>query len=285
MTISGKAIIAGVAGFPVSHSLSPLMHNHWIKEYDIDAAYVPLKIAPEDFVSAVQGLRQAGFRGLNVTVPHKEKAFALGTQKGEAARMAQAANLLVFSEAGIHAENTDHSGLIATLEETMGAGALAEKSCVILGAGGMARAAACALSEMGAASVTILARRPEQAKSLATSLSGVVTAKINSGGFDGWQGAAADAALLVNATSAGMSGRPGIDLPLEALPKSAAVFDAVYNPLMTPLLAAARVRKYRIIDGLGLLIHQAVPSFEAFFGVKPKVTQALRQLMEAALHG
>lgn len=285
MTLSGAARIAGVAGYPIAHSLSPLMHNYWLKVYDIDGAYVPLKIAPEDFVSAMQGLRKAGFRGLNVTVPHKEMAFTYATQKGPAAYQARAANLLVFEDHKVRGENTDHPGLIAALNEAMGPGTLRGKAVVIWGAGGMARAAACALAEMGVDKVHILSRRPEQSAMLAETLSGSAEIKIIPGSFEDWPVAGAEAALLVNATSAGMGGRAPIDLPLEALAANAAVFDAVYNPLLTPLLAAAKSQNRLIIDGLGLLIHQAVPSFEAFFGVKPAVTAELRQILEVALHG
>lgn len=282
MTMTGAAVVAGVTGWPVSHSLSPLLHGFWIEALGLNAAYVPFAIAPAHFETAVTGLRRAGVRGLNVTVPHKQAAFALATEIDTSAAVAGAANLLLFDGETIVARNTDGIGLVATLEAALGAGALAGKSALVLGAGGMARAAVIALSAMKLARIAVLARRPERARALTDELAPKLAATLTAADLAAWDALAPEAALVVNATSAGMRGRPDLALPLEALPATAAVFDSVYTPLQTGLLAAAAARGLIAIDGLGLLMHQAVPSFEAFYGHTPQITAALRiRLVEA----
>ena len=283
MNITGSAKLAGIVGWPIAHSMSPRLHGHWIEEYGLDAAYVPLAVRREDFAAAINGLKLAGFRGVNVTVPHKEAAFALADRCDAAAEIAGAANLLLFGEKGIEARNTDAAGLSAALLENVRANSFKGRPAVIWGAGGMARAAVCALADLGVAEIRILNRNKARAESLAAALTPKVAARLVSAGFEDWSRAGKDAALLVNATSAGMKSVPSLALPLGVLPASAAVFDAVYNPLETGLLAAARARGLRAIDGLGMLMHQAVPAFAAFFGVEPKLTAALRSVLEEAL--
>lgn len=283
MNITGSAKLAGVVGWPITHSLSPRLHGHWIAEYGIDAAYIPLAVRKEDFAAATSGLRLAGFRGVNVTVPHKEAAFALADRCDAAAEIAGAANLLLFGESGIEARNTDAAGLTASLTESHGPGAFSGRPAVIWGAGGMARAAVCALSDSGVSEIRILNRNMARAQSLAVALMPRTAARLVCAGFEDWGRAGQDAGLLVNATSAGMKGVPSLNLPLDVLPASAVVFDAVYNPLKTKLLAEARARGLRTIDGLGMLMHQAVPAFAAFFDVEPKITAALRSVLEEAL--
>jgi len=286
MTISGAAKLAGVVGWPVAHSLSPRLHACWIEQYGADAAYLPLAVRPEDFAVAINGLRLAGFRGVNVTIPHKEAAFALADRCDAAAEVAGAANLLLFTEDGIEARNLDAAGLAAALNESLGTGALKGRPAIILGAGGMARAAICALSDLGVSEIRILNRNKARAESLAAALVSTVKTRLSGAGLEDWHHAAGDARLLVNATSAGMKGAPPLDLKLDVLPGDAAVFDAVYNPLETQLLARAKARGLRTVDGLGMLMNQAVPAFKAFFGVEPKVTPALRRVLEEALkHG
>lgn len=283
MIRTGAAQLAGVIGWPIAHSLSPLMHNHWIDALGLDAAYVPLKVAPEDFAVVVRSLRAAGFKGLNVTVPHKEQAFALADRVDEAARIAGAANLLLFGEDGIHAGNTDQLGLIAALAEAMDPSRLAGAKVCIWGSGGMARAAVCAMDSMGVSEIVLVARQPARANAMAAMLAKSLRARILVQDFECWNSAADGAALLINATSAGMNGLPPIDLSPECLPQDAAVFDAVYHPLETALLHQARKSGRLGIDGLGMLLHQAVPSFAGFFGSTPAVTPALREIMVRAL--
>lgn len=277
MSLSGSARLAGVAGWPISQSLSPALHSHWLEAYGVDGAYVPLPIRPEDFSRVIDGLRRAGFRGLNVTVPHKEAAFALADRHDEAAQAIGAVNLLVFNEHGIEGRNTDAYGLEATLTQALGTGALKGRVAAIWGAGGTTRAAVYALSKMGVAEIRIFNRTVSRALSLAAAFNPHVPAEVTGSGYDAWSVAASDVALVVHTTSAGMKKAPSLDLQLTQLPADAAVFDAVYNPLETELLARARARGLKTVDGLWMLLHQAVPSFEAFFGMTPDVTPALRE--------
>lgn len=279
--------LAGVIGWPVGHSLSPRLHGFWLSQYGIDGAYVPLPVRREDFARVVDGLRRAGFAGLNVTIPHKEAAFAIAHDLDAAAKAAGAVNLLLFGDDGrIEGRNTDAAGLAASLSEGLGAESLRGKQVVLVGAGGAARAAILALSGLGAAEIRIVNRNQARAEALAKSFAGRVSAQLVPALWSDWEQTAAGAALLVNATSAGMAGSAPLDLPLDALAKDAAVCDIVYNPLETALLKAARARGLRTVDGLGMLMHQAVPAFAAFYGVTPAVTPALRSALEKALgHG
>ncbi len=276
--------VAGVMGWPARQSLSPRLHGFWLKEHGIEGAFVPLPTRPQDFSTALRGLRLAGFRGVNVTVPHKEAAFALADRLDPVARAAGAVNLLLFREDGALAGfNTDAGGLAASLVEALGRDALKGTPAVVLGAGGAARAAVLALDELGAREIRILNRHTGRAEALATALAPNVKAKLSAAPLDSWPKAASGAALVVNATSAGMKDTPSLDLDLQTLPKTAAVCDVVYSPLETDLLKRARHSGLHAIDGLGMLMHQAVPSFAAFFGVTPKVTPALRGELEKAL--
>jgi shikimate dehydrogenase len=281
MSMSGRAKIAGVMGWPVSHSLSPCLHGFWLREHGIDGAYVPLAVAPDSFATALDGLRAAGFAGVNVTVPHKEAAFALAHRVDDTARMAGAANLLVFCGGLIEARNTDVEGLAASLSENLGRESLRGEVVAVLGAGGAARAAILALDKLGARVVRVVARNPTRANALITHLRGAVAALLDSVSWSDWPRAADGLALLVNATSGGLG--TALDLSLDPLPAGAAVCDIVYSPLETPLLRNARARGNRTVDGLGMLMHQAVPAFAAFYGVTPRVTPALRAELEKAL--
>jgi shikimate dehydrogenase len=274
MSLTGKAKLAGIIGWPVAHSLSPLLHGHWLAEYQIDGAVVPLPARVEDFAAIIDGVRRAGFSGVNVTVPHKESAFAMAHSLDAAAKAAGAVNLLVFRDGKMEGRNTDALVLAESLREEIGT--LAGKSVVLLGAGGAARGAILALEMLGASKIHLLNRDTHRAKTLATSLSAQVKAPVEPGGLSDWAKTAGDAALVVNSTSAGMGSNPPLDIDLGVLPKEAAVCDIVYSPLETKLLKDAAARGHQTIDGLGMLMHQAVPSFEAFFGVRPKVTTALR---------
>lgn len=267
-------MLAGVVGWPVAQSLSPRLHGHWLAEHRIDGAYVKLPVRVEDFSTTIHGLRRAGFHGVSVTVPHKEAAFALAHRVDAAAREAGAVNQLVFRDDGsLEGLNTDAPGLAASLRE---AGVdVSGKPVVVLGAGGAARAALVALKDLGAGEIRLLNRTRGRAL-------GNIVAR----GLEDWPAAAVDAALVVQATSAGMKGAPSLMLDLGRLPKTAVVCDIVYNPLETELLKQAHSLGLGTVDGLGMLMHQAVPAFRAFFGVEPNVTPALRRVLEEALaHG
>jgi shikimate dehydrogenase len=282
MTISGKALCAGVAGWPVSHSLSPRLHNHWLKAHGVDGAYVPLAIPREHLAEALKGLRLAGFKGVNLTIPHKEAAFALAHKLDAAAQAAGAVNLLIFHEDGtLEGRNTDAEGLAESLRAANVA--LSGAPAALLGAGGAARAAILALEAIGAGEIRILNRHADRAATLANALTPFVKAKLKPLTPNDWSTAARETGLLVNATSAGMKGQPALDLNLDPLPKNAAVCDLIYNPLETTLLKNAKARGHKTVDGFGMLMYQAAPSFAAFYGVTPKVTPALRAELEQAL--
>ncbi len=275
---SGKAVVAGVAGWPVGHSRSPRLHGHWLRRYGIDGLYAPFPVTPEDFEVAVRGLAAAGLAGLNVTVPHKAAACALSDRLDDTAHRLGAANTLVFGPGGeIEGRNTDAFGFAANLAD----GGIADGGgvAVVLGAGGAARAVVLALQSLGYGPIRLANRTAARTEALAASLGPGLEAVP----WAGRAGALADAALLVNATSLGMAGQPALDLPLDDLPAAATVSDIVYAPLETPLLAAARRRGCRTVDGLGMLLHQGRPGFHAWFGVDPAVDDAVRRAVAGDL--
>lgn len=282
MTISGSAVLAGVIGWPVAQSLSPRLHDFWLREHAVDGAYVPLAVARTDFASVVEALRKAGFAGINVTVPHKQAAFAIAHELDDAARLAGAANLLVFREGIIEGRNTDVDGLYHSLHDGLGDGFRGKKA-VLLGAGGAARGAALALARLGISDLAILNRTGSRAQSLVTTLADKTATIMRGGTLDDWANFAGDASLIVNATSAGMKTNTSLPLTLDVLDRDAVVCDIVYNPLQTDLLKHATARGLKTIDGLGMLMHQAVPAFAAFYGITPKISPALRAELEKAL--
>jgi len=281
---------AAVVGWPITHSLSPVLHGHWLRTYGIDGSYEKIAIPPDDFAARINELKQAGYRGVNVTVPLKEAAFALADKRHPAAVNAGAANLLVFTEDGrIGADNTDGTGLVDSLGQALGATWLGGRHVVLLGAGGAARGAIYALYTHHVAKVTVLNRSPDRACALADhARTQAPDGNFAAGALDDWPDIAPTADLVINTTSAGMKGNPALDIDLAPLPRDAAVCDIVYNPLETPLLAAARARGLTAVDGLGMLMHQAAPSFQAFFfqemqGRMPEVTAELRAVLEKEL--
>jgi shikimate dehydrogenase len=277
--ISGNAKLAGIAGWPVAHSLSPALHGHWIAEHKLDAAYVPLAVRPDDFADAFRMLPKLGFRGISVTIPHKEAAFALVDEHDEAARITRAVNTVVFEGGRALGRNTDAHGFSQSLREA-GVVALQGRSVVVLGAGGAARAVVAGLLSLGA-TVRLVNRTRGKAQAL-TDLFG---ASVATAAWGELSVVCRQAALLVNTTSLGMSGQPPLDIDLSPLPAQAVVVDIVYRPLETALLARARARGLKTIDGLGMLLHQAQPAFAAWFGIEPKVTPQLRAQLIAVLEG
>ena len=274
--LTGRARLAGVVGWPVSHSRSPLLHNHWLARHRIDGAYVPLPVRPKNFAAAITGLRAAGFAGVNVTVPHKQAASAMCDTVDACARRAGAVNTLVFTAHGIAGSNTDGAGFLANLAAH---GVDARGPVLLLGAGGGARAIAAALLDAGA-EVGVANRTREGADALAQTLPGLRVVD-----WAARDDALAGQALLVNTTSLGMAGQPTLDVSLARAPSGLAVADIVYVPLETPLLAQARARGLAVVPGLGMLLHQAVPGFAAWFGVVPVVDQACHDLLAADLAG
>lgn len=275
MTLSGKAALAGVIGWPIAQTRSPRLHGFWLKAYGIDGAYLPLAVAPEKLKSAVHGLRDAGFRGLNVTIPHKEAVMALCDQVDETARRIGAVNTLVFDGDVIRGTNSDAFGFIENLRAGAPDHDLTAAPGLLLGAGGSARAVAVALLDAGLPELLICNRSAARADRLAAELG----ERAKPLPWSGRAAALAEVGLLVNSTSLGMTGKPPLDLPLERLPAGALVTDLVYSPLETGLLCAARQHGCATVDGLGMLLHQARPGFEAWFGVAPAVTGALRDFV------
>jgi len=275
---------AGVIGWPVAHSLSPVLHGYWLNHYCIEGSYEKIAATPEQFADKIAELRDKGYAGVNVTVPHKEAAFALAAENNDdAAQLVGASNLLVFGPDGIAGYNTDYYGLTESLRENVGA--LEGKSVILLGAGGAARGAVLALDMLGADEVHILNRDPARAGALAAALGPhLPDTDLLPGALTDWSDVAFDAVLVVNSTSAGMGDNPPLDIDLSLLLPDAAVCDIVYHPLETKLLQDAKAHGLLAIDGLGMLMHQAAPSFEAFFGQMPEVTPGLRAALIEALH-
>jgi shikimate dehydrogenase len=273
--LTGKARLAGITGWPVGHSRSPRLHGFWLDRYGIDGAYVPLPIEPGRFAEAIRGLVLAGFAGVNCTIPHKVAAFEVCDVVDETARRAGAVNTLVFQEGRIIGSNTDGWGFLENLR-AHGVDAAAGPA-LILGAGGAARAIAAVLLDLGV-KVTLANRTRAHADRLAAGLSGLHVID-----WDRRDAALADHALLVHTTSLGMGGNPPLEIDLDRAAPGLTVADIVYVPLETPLLAAARARGLRSVEGLGMLLHQAVPGFRAWFGGDPVVDEALRRFVAADL--
>jgi shikimate dehydrogenase len=276
--------LAGVIGWPVHHSLSPVMHTYWLKQYGIAGAYVALPIAPENFGRCVVDMPLMGFAGANVTVPHKQAAFALSASLDDDAAATGAVNTLLFEGGLVHGRNTDVRGFAASLAHSLGEDAAARGPVVVLGAGGAARAVLVALIRAGARDIRVVNRTKNRAEAM---IAGAAqTAKLKVVEWGAWKSAFDGVRLVINTTSLGMTGKAPLELSLDELPRDAAVADIVYNPLETDLLKQARVRGHRTMDGLGMLMHQAVPAFAAWFGMTPTVSAALREeLVEALLRG
>jgi shikimate dehydrogenase len=263
-------------GWPVAHSRSPRLHGYWLRAYGIDGAYVPLPVRPEQFATALRALPMLGFAGVNVTVPHKEAALAAVDRSDSTARRIGAVNMVVITSDGtLDGRNSDGFGFRENLRATAPEWSPKAGPAVILGAGGAARAIAVALLEAGAPEIRVVNRTVERAERLSREIGGPFR-------IYGWgdrTSALIDAALLVNTTTLGMSGQPVLELGLDRLPTTAVVNDIVYSPLETVLLAAAKARGNPVVDGLGMLLHQARPAFAAWFGVEPAVTPELRRFV------
>ncbi|KPF85431.1 shikimate dehydrogenase [alpha proteobacterium AAP38] len=276
--LTGKGLIAGVMGWPIGHSRSPLLHGFWLRHYGIDGAYVPLAVPPDRAEQAIRALPAMGFRGCNVTIPHKEVAFRIVDRLDSSARRIGAVNtIIVADDATLEGRNTDGFGfwenLVATAPATW---SVTRGPSVVLGAGGAARAVVVALLDAGAPEIRLLNRTQARAAEIAADLG---DPRIKVGAWDGRDGALDGAVLLVNSTSQGMNGYPPLEIDLSALPTDAIVTDIVYVPLVTPLLAAAAARGNPVVDGLGMLLHQARPGFHAWFGTDPQVTDDLRRFV------
>ncbi|PIC02052.1 shikimate dehydrogenase [Caulobacter sp. X] len=265
-TISGAAVVGGVCGQPIKHSMSPVIHNAWIAAAGLDAAYVPFAPAADRFETFVDGLRGGAVRGVNVTIPFKERALAMADTASDLAKMAGAANLLLFAADGsVHADNTDGPGLLGAVEAQAQGFDVTAAPVVILGAGGAARGAVAALLLAGAPEIRIVNRTLARAQELADAFGSRVLAAEETT----LPGLLADAGLVINATSLGLGGGEGPAADLSLTPKTAVVMDMVYKPLRTEFLRRAEAAGRRTVDGLEMLLRQAIPTFEAIYGVAP----------------
>lgn len=279
MTFTGAAIVAGVCGWPIKHSRSPRIHNYWLKQYGIDGVYVPLAIPPDRAKDAIRMLPALGLRGLNVTVPNKEEAYKAMDEVDRWAQRMKAVNTIAVRDGILYGANTDAFGFLESLREARPGWRADAGPAVILGAGGAAREIVAGLQDAGAPEIRIANRTPERAAAIRDEFGKPVRPAL----WDRRADILEDAALVVNTTSLGMEGQPPLDLDLAKLPADAVVYDIVYVPLETPLLAAARARGNPAVDGLGMLLHQARPGFREWFGPDPAVDQALRDHVLAAL--
>jgi shikimate dehydrogenase len=280
MPHSDRFLLAGVMGWPVMHSRSPLMHNYWFRKHALAGTYVPLAMRPENLAAGLRALHPLGFAGCNLTIPHKQEAMktvddvdAVGKAIGAISCVA------VRPDGSLAGSNNDCYGFKENLRQAQPAWRADTGPIVVLGAGGGSRAVCYALAQEGAREVRLVNRTYARAKGIADEFGGPITALPWESRHDALEGAA----MVVNATSCGMAGQPALDVRLDKLAKGALAADIIYIPLETPFLAAARSRGNRTVNGLGMLLHQGRPAWKAWFGVEPEVTPELRALMEKSI--
>jgi shikimate dehydrogenase len=275
-----RFLLAGLMGWPVMHSRSPKLHNYWFARHNLAGTYVPLAIRPERLRDALRALDPLTFAGCNLTIPHKEAALAIVDEVDPVARRIGAISCVtVRGDGTLLGSNNDCFGYVESLLQEVSGWRADLGPIVVVGAGGGARAVVYALAERGAREILLANRTFERAQALALEFG----APLRPLAWDERHAALADAAMLVNTTSQGMVGQPPLDLSLDALPRTALVSDIVYIPRETPLLAAARARGNRTVNGLGMLLHQARPAWKSWFGIETEVTAELRALIEASL--
>ncbi|UWR07190.1 shikimate dehydrogenase [Ruegeria sp. B32] len=265
--------LAGVIGHPIAHSRSPALHGYWLKTYGLPGHYVPMDVAPADLETVLRSLPKAGFVGANVTVPHKEAAMRLADHVSDRASVIGAANTLVFrSDGSIHADNTDGYGFMQNLRAGAPDWVPQDGPAVVFGAGGAARAVLQALAEAGVPEILLTNRTRSRADHLKDEFGQRITVVdwVQAGNV------IENAELVVNTTSLGMQGQPELRVPLDGLQPGTVVTDLVYTPLKTRLLEQAEAAGCTVVDGLGMLLHQAVPGFERWFGLRPEVTEETR---------
>ncbi|WP_449393882.1 shikimate dehydrogenase [Devosia riboflavina] len=270
---------AFVIGHPIAHSRSPLIHGTWLAEHGIDGSYEAIDVAPADLPAFFGRLRSGEFAGGNVTIPHKEAVFALCDSVDDLAKTIGAVNTLVVREGKVHGYNTDYLGFLGNLDAAAPGWSDGPRHALVIGAGGAARAILVALRERNGGQVHVLNRTLANAEALVEEIEGPFEAH----GFDSFAELAPKIGIVVNTSSIGMHGSRFDWLDMSLLPKTSLVTDIVYTPLITPLLADAQAHGLHIVDGLGMLLHQAVPGFADWFGVRPQVTPALRASIEATL--
>jgi shikimate dehydrogenase len=270
--------LAGVMGWPIAQSRSPILHNYWIDKYKLNGRYVPLAVRPERLADAIRGLPALGFRGCNLTMPHKQYAMTMVDRLTDTAKRIGAVNCIVVDHDGkMSGTNNDGNGYVLSVQEVVPQWKPSAGPIAILGAGGAARAVLVALLERGASEIRLINRSLDKAERLAKELGPAIKPIA----WDRRSDAIGDVALLINATNQGMTGNPPLELSLDRLSSSTLVSDLIYVPPETPLLSAAKARGNITINGLGMLLHQARPAFEAWFGVMPEITPDLRAAIMA----
>jgi shikimate dehydrogenase len=280
MSSADRFLLAGVMGWPVMHSRSPALHNYFFSHYGLAGTYVPLAIKPEGLEAALRALAPLGFAGCNLTIPHKERALAIVDEvDGVASRIGAISCVVVRADGSLGGTNNDVHGFARNILQQQPDWRVDAGPAVVIGAGGGARAVVYSLLDRGAHEIRIANRTPARADALAREFGGTVCPV----DWDDRERALEGAALLVNTTSQGMMGQPALDLSLDRLPTSALVCDIIYIPLETPLLAAARRRGNRTVDGLGMLLHQACIAWKLWFDIDPEVTPDLRATIESTI--
>ena len=280
MTLSDRFLLAGVMGWPVMHSRSPLLHNFWFKQHGLAGTYVPFAIEPQGLAPALRALHPLGFAGVNLTIPHKQRAMTLVDEVDSVAvRIGAISCVVVRPDGTLLGSNNDCYGFIHNLKQEQPSWRADAGPIVVLGAGGGARAVCYGLLQEGASEIRLVNRTLARARGIAAEFGDVIEALSWEVRHDALEGAA----MVVNATSQGMSGQPALDIRLDKLPKSALAADIIYVPLETPFLAAARMRGNRTVNGLGMLLHQGRPAWKAWFGIDTQVTPELRTLLEQSL--
>ncbi|KGK78635.1 shikimate dehydrogenase [Thalassobacter stenotrophicus] len=272
--MTDKVKLAGVIGQPIAHSRSPHLHGHWLKRYGISGHYIPMEVAQSDLKSVLETLPKMGFQGVNVTLPHKEAALELADSVTDRAALIGAANTLTFTADGrIQADNTDGVGFLANIQDYVPEWSAKSGPCVVFGAGGASRAIIAALSQAGAPLIRVTNRTRARSDALKDHFGAKIEVVdwVQAGNVLG------DASLLVNTTSLGMQGKSALRVPLDDLRPETVVTDIVYTPLETELLRTAKAAGCRTVDGLGMLLHQASPGFERWFGTAPEVDMNLRK--------
>jgi shikimate dehydrogenase len=279
MTDHPRLPLAGLIGSPVAHSRSPALHGYWLRRYGLRGHYIPMDVGQADLAEALRALPKLGFVGVNVTIPHKETILGLADVVTDRAALIGAANTLVFRKDGkVYADNTDGTGFVANLRQNAQHWNPGSGPAAVLGAGGGARAVVASLIEAGVSEIRIANRTKQRAESLRADLGAKVV-------VHDWVMAGnmlEDAATVVNTTSLGMVGKPDFRVPLDGLNPRAVVTDLVYAPLRTQFLIEAEEIGCTVVDGLGMLLHQAAPAFERWFGQKPEVDEATRRAVLAA---
>jgi shikimate dehydrogenase len=280
MTHPDRFLLAGVMGWPVMHSRSPMLHNYWFSQHELVGTYVPLAIPPKGLAAALRALHPLGFAGCNLTIPHKQQAMKIVDEVDALAKSIGAISCVVVGPDGsLSGTNNDCYGFIHNIRQEQAGWRADSGPIVVIGAGGGARAVCYGLAQEGAREIRLVNRTFERAKSIADEFGRPTEALPWKQRHDALEGAA----MVVNTTSCGMVGQPALDIRFDKLSKSALAVDIIYIPLETPFLAAARKRGNRTVNGLGMLLHQARPAWKAWFGFEPEVTPELREMVEKTL--